>query len=1090
MVDTVTTAWVNAVVAAGGSVSAGRTTTVDNFIVGAKADGFWSKFDRIWLHAAANTPSATIDLVANDVAVLTNVTPVVDTYIQSFQRSGYYITYPGYDVSTAAQYSQNAANITFWGHLDYNPGDATIYASASIHAYARYSDNQAYGRVNESSSGGYVVTDSVGFHVFNRSGSSAQQFYKYGERVGINAAASGAVGSATFIVVLGDFSFCGFGSSLTAADQRNLYLRLLDYRADLFGITESDTDVRRWMAAVRVLGGTISAGRQTSVHNLVTSLKSHGIWSKLDRLQLFAATDAPSAVVDVKNAFVASLFSSPTFTADRGFTGNGSSAYIYVGNLTQATNFAQNSGCIFAWNNTNVGEAAPIFAQEFVGNIRLFPQYSDTNTYWALNSAGGSAGGIGASNIGLWSLNRSGASAEQLYKNGTSVATGSASSTAVGDTRLFVLSEGLASFSTRQVSCFGVASSLDATEQANLNTDLRAYLTDVGVIAPSGITLPAAGGSYALTGTAAAFLRKQTAATGSYIITGTAAGFARKQTAAAGSYALTGSPAVFVTGTAPATGTLAVSEAADTSSATGSVAWSGVLAAADARDVAAFAGQVIAATGTLTATDAIDTAAMTGSGVAAAATGTLVVTEAIDTAAMTGTAVATGTLAATDALDQAAITGKAVATGTLVVTEAIDLAAFTGGAVATGTMTAPEQLDTAAMTATALTGAGGALLVTEAPDTLAATGTVAGIGGTLAATELALDTAAATGSVAWSGTMSASDARDTAALTGTASWSATVAASEAGDSASGTGTVNWSAVLAAIEAKDTAAAVGTVAWLATLTATEAKDTASFPGTAAWLGTLAASEARDAIAITGQAVATGTLAVSEAPDVVAFGGFVVGAGLTGFLVATEAADVAALAGQVTGVLGSLAVSEVRDVSSSTGTAGWSGTLAASEVSDTAVLAGQIRGTGTLAASEAADTASMAGKTGHTGTLAVSEARDTFAAAGQVTNQPIGYVAATEAPDLVVITGGATATGTLAASELRDLAEVDGYLQQPNTMTAHEAADRASFNSGKIQLYSIAGGKRPPLAVSGRKSAPGAIVAQRNAAEAVTGRQGPQ
>src|SRR5215475_3606794 len=70
--DAATTAWVAQVVTNGGSVSSGRQTLVDNFIVGAKADGFWTKLDRLWFHWAENQPQALTDMIALTLATAVN----------------------------------------------------------------------------------------------------------------------------------------------------------------------------------------------------------------------------------------------------------------------------------------------------------------------------------------------------------------------------------------------------------------------------------------------------------------------------------------------------------------------------------------------------------------------------------------------------------------------------------------------------------------------------------------------------------------------------------------------------------------------------------------------------------------------------------------------------------------------------------------------------------------------------------------------------------------------------------------------------------------------------------------------------------
>src|SRR5262245_27860031 len=61
--DASTTAWVSAVVAAGGTVSAARQTIVDTLIRSLKAHSLFSVHDRIWLLASENTQSALIDIV-------------------------------------------------------------------------------------------------------------------------------------------------------------------------------------------------------------------------------------------------------------------------------------------------------------------------------------------------------------------------------------------------------------------------------------------------------------------------------------------------------------------------------------------------------------------------------------------------------------------------------------------------------------------------------------------------------------------------------------------------------------------------------------------------------------------------------------------------------------------------------------------------------------------------------------------------------------------------------------------------------------------------------------------------------------------
>ena len=81
-----------------------------------------------------------------------------------------------------------------------------------------------------------------------------------------------------------------------------------------------EAETTAWVAEVVSNGGTVSAGRQTIVNDLIAGLKADGIWAKLDRLWLFAAEDQPSALTDLVGLTLATAVNSPTFTADEGYT--------------------------------------------------------------------------------------------------------------------------------------------------------------------------------------------------------------------------------------------------------------------------------------------------------------------------------------------------------------------------------------------------------------------------------------------------------------------------------------------------------------------------------------------------------------------------------------------------------------------------------------------------------------------------------------------------------------------------------------------------------------------------------------------------
>jgi hypothetical protein len=80
------------------------------------------------------------------------------------------------------------------------------------------------------------------------------------------------------------------------------------------------------------LGYTLpSAGQQAKQNQLIIDLKTAGVWDKLDVYYVFAHDgQSEFGTLNWKNPLLhqATLFNSPTFTANQGFAGNGSSSYI------------------------------------------------------------------------------------------------------------------------------------------------------------------------------------------------------------------------------------------------------------------------------------------------------------------------------------------------------------------------------------------------------------------------------------------------------------------------------------------------------------------------------------------------------------------------------------------------------------------------------------------------------------------------------------------------------------------------------------------------------------------------------------------
>ncbi len=73
--------------------------------------------------------------------------------------------------------------------------------------------------------------------------------------------------------------------------------------------------------------------RRLTINRLIAALKQSGVWAKLDLLYVLAAGDSQAAGINWKTpgAFTLSAVNAPAFTADRGYTMNGTTQYLDTG---------------------------------------------------------------------------------------------------------------------------------------------------------------------------------------------------------------------------------------------------------------------------------------------------------------------------------------------------------------------------------------------------------------------------------------------------------------------------------------------------------------------------------------------------------------------------------------------------------------------------------------------------------------------------------------------------------------------------------------------------------------------------------------
>lgn len=136
--DPATTAWVNAVVTAGGTVSGPRTTIVNTFIVCLKTNSLFTTMDRYWLLAGENVASATVDMIAD--ASNSPVGGVTFTANLGYGPAVNTGTYVDTVATSYTNFSQNSA--TFGGQIQ------TTTATTAANYFAYGAANGAFTQVS------------------------------------------------------------------------------------------------------------------------------------------------------------------------------------------------------------------------------------------------------------------------------------------------------------------------------------------------------------------------------------------------------------------------------------------------------------------------------------------------------------------------------------------------------------------------------------------------------------------------------------------------------------------------------------------------------------------------------------------------------------------------------------------------------------------------------------------------------------------------------------------------------------------------------------------------------------------------------
>lgn len=227
--------------------------------------------------------------------------------------------------------------------------------------------------------------------------------------------------------------------------------------------------------------------RALLIDNLIRGLKGYGIWNQLDALYMFAAIDSASSRINWKNpgTFNATVAGSPTFTVDRGFTGNATDGAINTNFIPSTAGgvYTQNSAHVAVWilnslaANANTRAIGNIAAGSTPRNDLLVRNAGDIIAPIMNDATFGT--GTNTSTPGFYVMRRTASNARSVIKDATTPVSDAIASNGLPTQAICYLADG-ATFSALQVATGSIGVALGFQDVQNYRGLLLAYLKAVG----------------------------------------------------------------------------------------------------------------------------------------------------------------------------------------------------------------------------------------------------------------------------------------------------------------------------------------------------------------------------------------------------------------------------------------------------------------------------------------------------------------------------------------------------------------------------------------------------------------------------------
>ena len=241
------------------------------------------------------------------------------------------------------------------------------------------------------------------------------------------------------------------------------------------------TEYNAVLARGTALGYTLpSASVQAKQNDLLVSLKSAGVWDKLDVFYCFAQDGSKEfATINWKSpsANQCTLINSPTWTSNQGFTGNGTSSYIDTNySPVGAGNYLLNNASRYAYVRTLVANRVIDGVDSATANsITTFASANQR-----INQSGANLSGsfdYATSGAGMKSIHRTSSTAVTCYNNTTASSGLTATSTGYANLNQTILRSSTG-YGNHQISMYAMGASM-ISENSSFVSAFSTYINSI-----------------------------------------------------------------------------------------------------------------------------------------------------------------------------------------------------------------------------------------------------------------------------------------------------------------------------------------------------------------------------------------------------------------------------------------------------------------------------------------------------------------------------------------------------------------------------------------------------------------------------------